>query len=126
MPAGRADTVRRMFELFNAGVEDVPEDLVSPDVEFVSPLTDVRGRPYRGYDDARQWLSDIRDQFERWEYELTELREEGDAVIASGVVHLEGRASGVKLDQPAGWIVRFADDGRIVRVEVSIEPAAPG
>jgi ketosteroid isomerase-like protein len=123
---GRAETVRRLFELFNAGVDDVPTDLVSPEIEFVSPLTQVRGRPYRGYDDARQWLSDVKDQFERWQYEIGEVREEGEMVIATGVVHVKGRASGVELDQPATWTAHFADDGRVARMEVSIEPSEPG
>ena len=123
---GRAETVRRLFELFNAGVDDVPTDLVSPEIEFVSPLTQVRGRPYRGYDDARQWLSDVKDQFERWQYEIGEVREEGETVIATGVVHVKGRASGVELDQPATWTAHFADDGRVARMEVSIEPSEPG
>jgi ketosteroid isomerase-like protein len=126
MALGRAATIRRLFELFNEGIDEVPKDLVSPEIEFVSPLTQVRGRPYRGYDDARQWLSDVRDQFERWHYDIDEVREEGDTVIATGIVHVEGRASGVALDQPATWVAHFADDGRVARMQVSIEPSAPG
>ncbi len=127
MALGRTETVRKLFELFNEGIDDVPEDLVSPEIEFVSPLSDVRGRAYRGYDGGRQWLADVGEQFKRWDYEIAEIREEGDAVIATGVVHLEGRASGVELDQPATWYVHFADDGRVVRAEVvASEPASPG
>ena len=126
MALGRTETVRRLFELFNEGIDDVPEDLVAPEIEFVSPLTQVRGRPYRGYDDARQWLPDVTEQFERWRYEIGEVREEGDAVIATGVVHLRGKASGVELDQPATWVAHFADDGRISKMEISTEPSAPG
>jgi ketosteroid isomerase-like protein len=122
----RTDTVRRLFELFNEGIDDVPAELVSPEIEFVSPLTDVRGRPYRGYEDGRRWLSDIADQFERWEYEIEEIHEEGDAVIATGVVHVQGRASGLALEQPATWVIHFADDGRIRRAEVAIDPSSPG
>ena len=126
MGLSRSETVRRLFDLFNSGTRDVPTDLVAPEIEFVSPLTEVRGRPYRGYDDARQWLSDVQDQFERWEYQVDEVREEAGAVIASGIVHLRGRASGVELDQPTRWIAHFADDGRVARMEVSIEPSARG
>jgi ketosteroid isomerase-like protein len=123
---GRTETVRRLFELFNEGIDDVPTELVSPEVEFVSPLTQVRGRPYRGYDDGRQWLADVREQFERWHYDINDVREDGDVVIATGIVHLRGRASGVELDQPATWVVRFAGDGRIVRMEISTEQSGPG
>ena len=126
MAPGRTETIRRLFERFNEGVDDVPEDLVAPEIEFVSPLTQVRGRPYRGYDDARQWLRDVTEQFERWSYEIADVREEGDVVIATGVVHVKGKASGVELDQPATWVASFADDGRIVRVEISTEPSVRG
>ena len=120
MALERADTVRRLFDVFNAGIDDVPTELVSPEIEFVSPLTSVRGRPYRGYEGARQWLSDIGEQFDRWSYEIEEIREDGDTVVATGVVHLRGRASGVELDQPGVWTVRFAADGRVCEMEVSI------
>lgn len=120
MARSRTETFLRLFELFNAGLDDVPTELVSPQVEFVSPLTQLRGRPYRGYEGARQWLADVREQFERWDYEITDVREEGDAVHATGIVHLEGRASGVVLDQPAAWRAQFAGDGRVVRMEVTI------
>ena len=126
MALGRTDTIRKLFELFNQGIEDVPTEFVSPDIEFISPLSQIRGRPYRGYDDAREWIRDVNEQFGRWEYEIAEIREEGDTVVATGVVHLEGRASGVVLDQEATWRAQFADDGRVSRMEVTIELAAPG
>jgi ketosteroid isomerase-like protein len=126
MTLDRVATVRRLFELWNEGIDDIPSDLVAPEIEFVSPLSQVRGRPYRGYDDARRWLSDVKDQFERWSYDIDEIREQGDTVVATGVVHLQGRASGVALDQPATWTAHFAGDGRVARMEVSIETSAPG
>jgi ketosteroid isomerase-like protein len=118
----RVATVRRIFELWSEGVDDVPTDLISPEIELVSPLTGLRGRPYRGYADARQWLVDIREQFERWDYEIAEVREVADFVVAFGEVHLEGRTSGVSLDQRVAWLAAFAADGRIARMEVFTEP----
>jgi ketosteroid isomerase-like protein len=114
----RVEAVRRLFELWGEGAEDVPTDLVAPEIELVSPLTSLRGRPYRGYDEARQWVFDIREQFESWDYTLDEVRSVGDKVLALGKVRLEGRASGVSLDQEAAWLASFADDGRIVRMEI--------
>jgi ketosteroid isomerase-like protein len=96
----------------------VPEDLLSPDLELVSPLSAVRGSPYRGYDGAREWLSDITEQFEAWEYGVDEFRQLDDGVLAFGRVHLKGRGSGVELDQEGAWLVRFAADGRIARMQV--------
>ena len=118
MSQENVETLRRLIELWAQGPTDVPTDLVAPDIEFVSPLTRFRGRPYRGYDDARDWMRDIREQFETWEYTLDELREAGEAVLALGHVHLKGRGSGVVLEQDGAWLARFAADGRVRRMQV--------
>ena len=118
MSEENVDTVRRLFDAWEQGVREVPTDLVAPQIEFVSPLTSLRGRPYRGYNDARQWLRDVTEQFETWEYTLDEIRPVGDAVLVFGHVHLKGRASAVTLDQDAAWLAHFAPDGRVSRMEV--------
>ena len=117
------ETVRNLFDRWQEGLDEVPTDLIAPDAEMSSPLTSVRGRTYRGYDDMRQWLDDVREQFESWEYEFDEVREEGEAVLAVGTVHLQGRGSGIALDQEAGWVLRFAPDGRINRMQVFFDRA---
>jgi ketosteroid isomerase-like protein len=118
MSQENVETVQKLFDVWKDGPDDVPTDLVAPNIEFISPLTSLRGRPYRGYDDARQWLRDITEQFEVWEYTLDEVMEVGDAVLALGHVHLEGRGSGVTLDQEGAWLVHFAPDGRVSRLHV--------
>jgi ketosteroid isomerase-like protein len=118
------DMAERLFETWKEGPKDVPTDIVAPDVEFTSPLTTLRGRPYRGYDDAREWLADVNEQFETWEYVLDEMREIDDGVLAFGHVHLKGRGSGVVLDQEGAWLIRFAPDGRINRLDVFTERTA--
>ncbi|MGH2924816.1 MAG: nuclear transport factor 2 family protein [Solirubrobacterales bacterium] len=118
MSQENVETLRRLIDLWAEGPTDVPTDLVAPAIEFISPLTGLRGRPYRGYDDAREWLRDVREQFETWEYTVDELREMGDAVLAFGNVHMKGRGSGLVLDQDGAWLAHFAPDGRISRMQV--------
>jgi ketosteroid isomerase-like protein len=110
----------RFFDLWAEGVREIPSDLAHPGIEIVSPLASVRGTPYRGYDGLREWISDVEEQFESWEYKLDEVREgtDPDTVVGLGGIHLVGRGSGVAIDQPAAWLVRFAADGRVRRVEV--------
>jgi ketosteroid isomerase-like protein len=123
MSQENVETLRRLIDLWAQAPTDVPTELVAPDIEFVSPLTSLRGRPYRGYDDAREWLRDVREQFETWEYTVDELREAGDAVLALGHVHVKGRGSGVVLDQEAAWLAHFAADGRVSRMQVFTDRA---
>ena len=118
MSQENVEIVRKLFDAWKDGPSDVPTDLVSPEIEFISPLTSLRGRPYRGYDDARQWLRDVNEQFELWEYTFEEVKEVGDRVLALGHVHLKGRGSGVTLDQDGAWLLDFAPDGRVSRMQV--------
>jgi len=94
----------------------VSTDRFAPEIELVSPVASLRGRSYRGYDEARE-VRDVRGQFETWEYTVDELREAGDAVLALSHVHLKGRGSGVVLDQEGAWLVRFAADARLGRMQ---------
>jgi ketosteroid isomerase-like protein len=117
-------TLRRLLELWDQGITDVPTDLVAPDIELASPLTNFRGRPYRGYDDAREWLRDINEQFETWAYTISEWRDLGTGVLALGRLRLEGRGSGLVLDQELAWLARFSADGRISRIQVFADRGA--
>jgi ketosteroid isomerase-like protein len=64
--------------------------------------------PYRGHAGFRQWLTDIDDQFERWEIWVDEIRElDGDRVLGFGGVRMSGRGSGIELDQPFAWLFTF-------------------
>ena len=124
MSEENVQTLRRLLERWQHGMTDVPTDLIAPEIELASPLTNLRGRPYRGYDDAREWLRDISEQFETWDYEIAEWRDLGSGVLALGRVRLEGRGSGIALDQEVAWLVAFSADGRISRIQVFADQAA--
>jgi ketosteroid isomerase-like protein len=82
------------------------------------PFADLRGGPYRGYDGARDWLRDIHEQFETWAYTIGEWHDLGTRVLALGSVQLEGRGSGLALDQEVGWLAGFSADGRVTHIRV--------
>jgi ketosteroid isomerase-like protein len=60
------------------------------------------------------------DMQEEWEYlrvEIDELRDGADgAVVILGCFHNKTRTSGVEVDLPVGWVLRF-EDGLISRWE---------
>jgi ketosteroid isomerase-like protein len=106
------------FELWNAGVREIDEELTDPEIELHTPISSTRGAPYRGYDGVRQWLADIGDQFEEWSSEVPEFIDLGDnRVLCLGKLHLRGRGSGVEFDQEMAWLITFRD-GRFLRYEV--------
>jgi ketosteroid isomerase-like protein len=118
MSRENVETLRRLFERWGQGITEVPTDLVAPEIELASPFADLRGGPYRGYDGARDWLRDIREQFETWAYTIGEWHDLGTRVLALGSVQLEGRGSGLPLDQEVGWLARFSADGRVSHIRV--------
>lgn len=116
----RLEVLGRFFSLWAEGVREIPPELAVPEIEIVSPLSSLSGTPYRGYEGVREWIRDVEEQFESWEYKLDEVREGADpaTVVGIGSVHLVGRGSGVAMDQPVAWVLRFAPDDRVRRVEV--------
>ena len=86
-----------------------------PDFEVRSRFAEVQGMTYHGPDGVRQWLRDIRANFDRFETRFSDVRDLGDRVLALGVLHLRGKGSGVEMEQPVGnvWELR---DGKATRM----------
>jgi ketosteroid isomerase-like protein len=73
---------------------------------------------YRGYDGMRQWMAEIDDQFEDWQLSIERFGEGGRGrILVLGRVHMRGRASGLELDQPVGWLLGFKSS-RIVEMRI--------
>jgi ketosteroid isomerase-like protein len=110
------------IERWNAG-QEMDFETIDPDVEIVSPLSSVKGEPYRGRDGFRQWRRDIYEQFTEWRIDIDEIRVlDQDRYLAPGRVHLRGRGSGVEFDQPLVWLFEQRD-GKWARMSVYLNAA---
>lgn len=111
------ELVRRAFERWNAGDHEVRLDEVHPEAEVMTVIGGAfSGQPFRGHAGVREWLSGLDENFDRWEIEVVEIREQGDVVVLLGNIRARGRASGVELDQIVGWMIRFRD-GKFWRMQ---------
>ena len=115
MSRSHVETVRGIFERWNAGDHSVPEEDLHPAVELESRFSSVRGEPYRGHAGIEEWMRDLDEHFAEWRLRVDDVREVGNTVIVIGGVQLRGRASDVAFDQPTAWVVDFGTDGRITR-----------
>ena len=116
--AERLAKVRAAFAQFNSGEREVSPDALDPAVEISSRFARLDGRPYRGVDGFREWLSEIDQQFDVWETTLTEVRDLGhERVLTLGSIHARGRASRVTLDLPLAAVHEFRG-GRLRRMIV--------
>ena len=113
--------VREVFALWNAGDRSIRSEYLDPAVELESPLSSVSGEPYRGHAGVQQWIRDVDEQFAEFESRLDDVREVENTVLAIGAIRLKGRTSGVALDQPAAWIIRFGRDHRVKHMRIYLQ-----
>jgi ketosteroid isomerase-like protein len=111
MSQENVEVIRRGYELFNRTGEIDP-GMYRPDFEFQDfpDSPDTR----QGIEGFQQWARDNRDSYEGFVFEVSELRDLGDQVLALVALHGRGRGSGVPMDMPFAviWTLR---EGKIAK-----------
>ncbi|MGH2951555.1 MAG: nuclear transport factor 2 family protein [Solirubrobacterales bacterium] len=113
MPAGDAEVIRRLLEAFNAGDVEGMVALTHPEGEIYPMRAQLEGRGYQGHEGIREMMVDLREDWDDLEMEAQEFIEGDDATAVIGRLRGCGRASGVDVDVPMGWVWRVRD-GRAV------------
>lgn len=114
--------LRRGFATF--GDQGTPDlGMLDPEIEIVNfdsfPVT----RPYRGHDGMMQWLVDISEPFDEFEFGLVEVLAHDDDWVATTVRAAgKSRMGGPPFELEWGAIYTFRD-GRLVRAEGFRTPA---
>jgi ketosteroid isomerase-like protein len=112
--------VREGYDLWRTGDYDLLLDFLvanaAPDVEVYSRFGGFSGKPYRGHDGLRAWLTEVQESFDRFEPWVDEVRDAGDdRVLVSGGIRFRARESGIDMAERMGWIYAFRH-GRLCRV----------
>ena len=115
------DLAQRMTEAFNRTFTEGADDLygiLDPDVDWEPITAQLDGTTYRGHDGVRQWIEDMKADWEEFETHVEDVRDLGDdRVLSLGRWQARGRASGVGLDfQKAAWLLTFRG-GKLVRLK---------
>ena len=103
----------RALDAFNRTMSDEADDdffaMLSDDVEWMPITTLLDGATHRGRDAVREWVHDLRRDWETYELTWDEVRALDDSrVLAFGGWHARGRRSGIELDlQQAAWLLHF-------------------
>ncbi len=91
-----------------------------PEMEFTPAVAgSIEGeerRTLRGADGIRRFFADLEETWERFEVEVQEFREVGDAVIVFCRIHAKGRGSGLELDPPMAMVSWFRG-GKFARAQ---------
>jgi ketosteroid isomerase-like protein len=118
VPQTKTELVRQAFEAFNERNLEVGLEVMSPNVEFHAPTSELanEGAPYVGHDGIRKYYSDVERIWEELEVVPSEFRELNDHVLVFGRVYGRG-AGGYVQDSPAQWVFTIRN-GTIACVKV--------
>jgi len=115
MSQENVERIRDLFEQWKARKYEAFTEAAQPDVEIYSRFASLGGEPFRGADGMRQWIEEIEQNFGRFEVRTGDFRDLGDRVLALGSIGLQGKASGVEIEQPMGWLFDLKD-GKLARM----------
>lgn len=110
------------IEAFNRRDVESFLEVCHPDCEW-QPFLRARADdvPYRAGDGIRQWFQATDAAFVDVREEASEVREANGTLLALGTLRNRGKASGVEVTSPVGWVLEFRD-GKIARGRTYIDP----
>lgn len=124
-----AGTVQRVLELnvghWNADDRDAWLASWHEDCEWVSAVTssvDGSRIVYRGHDGLKRFWEDNHEAWEHFKVDVMSVIDLGDGlVLMSGRVRARGRLSGVELDSPLLFVLRFREE-QVLRGSAYLDP----
>jgi ketosteroid isomerase-like protein len=109
------ELVRGLFAQWSAGNYEAIAEVADADAEIYSRFASLGGEPYTGPDGVRRWVAEIEATFDRFDVRTSDFRDLGDRVLALGSISLAGKASGIAIEQPMGWLFELSD-GKLARM----------
>jgi ketosteroid isomerase-like protein len=117
MSQENVELVRSALERFNRDGIDAIADAVDPGFETTTPASlSVEPDTYRGPEGLRRWMDAWGDTMDEVRFEVEEMVDAGDCVIALTRLVARSRTTGIELAQPVAmvWTLR---DGLAVRLD---------
>jgi ketosteroid isomerase-like protein len=127
MASGNVEAFKRTITANNSGNVEALLDELDAAVEWRPVLPVVLGgntTVYRGHDGVRQMLSDLDAVLAERRLDFSEIREEGDRIVAAGRLRIRGKRSGALTESPFGWVGDF-ENGKGVCIRTSLNPNDP-
>ena len=102
----------RAVEANNRGDYDAVLEEVDPGIEWRAVFQVKFGGQAitcRGHEGVREYLQDLDEGFSVRRVEISEVRDLGERIVATGHVRGRGRVSGAEIDSPIGFVIDFRD-----------------
>jgi ketosteroid isomerase-like protein len=116
------DVVRRAWEAFNQGDLEAFFSDVSDDVEFEEDPAFPEAGVYRGREEIHAYIASFQEQMANHRFEIEELHDLGDRVLALLHETARGTTSGIGVNQDPAFLYDFRAE-RIVRVRAYLDRA---
>jgi uncharacterized protein len=117
MSTENVELVRTAMESFNLDGVDAITDQISPDFETTTPPSlSVEPDTYRGPQGVRRWFDAWEGTMDEVRFDVDELVDAGDRVVAVSRMVARSHTTGLELEQAVAlvWTLR---DGRAVRLD---------
>jgi ketosteroid isomerase-like protein len=117
MSSENLELVRTAMQSFNLDGVDAIADQISPDFETTTPPSlSVEPDTYRGPEGVRRWFDAWEGTMDEVRFDVDELVDAGDRVIAVSRMVARSHTTGIEVEQAVAmvWTIR---DGRAVRLD---------
>ena len=111
MSRENVELVRDAFQAFGKGGVEAALPFFSSDCVWYTTDRWLEGPAYRGHDGLRELAAGFAENFDRWGYELQDVRDAGDRVVALAEMTGQIKNSGSPISQPLGLVVSNFRDG---------------
>jgi ketosteroid isomerase-like protein len=121
MSQENVEIARRAFDAWNRGDTEAWIEAWDEQAEFRPMRAQLEGDAYRGHAGLRRFVAEMSEEWEGFRFEVEEIRDAGEPLVATGRVKARGRVSGVDLDVPLA-LVGSARGGKIAFVRLYSSP----
>jgi ketosteroid isomerase-like protein len=117
------EVVRAALEAFNRRDGAAFDALLASDAEIFPVRAAVERMSYQGADAGSQYCAAVDERWENARWEVEDIRDDCNWVLALGHIRGRGRDSGAAFDARAGWVAHL-DEGLITRFQTFSDRSA--
>jgi ketosteroid isomerase-like protein len=104
MSQENVEIARRAFESWNRGDIEAWVEAWDEEAEFEPMRAQLEGDAYRGHEGLRRFVAEMSEEWDEVRFEVDEIRDGGEHLVAIGRVKARGQASGLDLDVPLALV----------------------
>ncbi|HEX4562869.1 MAG TPA: nuclear transport factor 2 family protein [Solirubrobacteraceae bacterium] len=113
-----AELVEKALQAFATGGAEAAMPFLSPSVAWYPTDRWLDAPAYHGHDGMRELAAAFSDNFDEWSWEVHEIRDTQDLVVAAITMTARIKNSDSPISQPLGLVVSELHDGTIGEVRV--------